>query len=117
MTAQQSKLVGLIQSMMAEYSIIESCPELNLVNDGTGWKVVDSTDGMNITKQAHKESLEALVRKAKVNADYLKSELEGYLYANLDSFPTFRDSDFNKDKDEDTENGTDDLLEAGGVFL
>ena len=118
LSANQSTLLGKIRPVLAEHAIQEATPEINLINEGQGWKVVETTDGMTITKESHRDNITGLLEKANANAVYFKSILEGYLYGNLDSFPTFRDSDFNKDKDDGTASDTDnDVIEDGGVFL
>jgi len=102
LTAANALLLGYIQPLLAEYTIIEATPEINLINQGDGWKVIDTTDGMTMSKDSYKEAIQHLITKAAQNADYYKAELERFLYANITDYPTFETSDANKDKDATT---------------
>jgi len=114
----QTKLINKLKPYLAELSIYEGTPELNLVGTGTGWKIIENTDGIVKNAQAHQVQLEALQNKAHNNATHFKMQLEAFLYNNLDEFPTFKDSDYNKNKDDDENTTTElDCPVYGAAFL
>jgi hypothetical protein len=94
LTSDQTTILEKIKPWIAECAIIESTPELNLINEGNGW---ESTDGIISNKMAQIETLKMLAGKAQTNSAVFKQRLESYLYQNLDSFPTFKASNYNKD--------------------
>ncbi len=97
LTSDQVTLLERIKPWIAECTIIESTPEINLINEGNGWMIVESTDGIISNKMAQMETLKMLAGKAGTNAAVFKQRLESYLYQNLDLFPTFKASNYNKD--------------------
>jgi hypothetical protein len=97
LTAAQSALIEKIKPYIAEATILESTPELNLINEGNGWMIVESTDGIITNKTAHQTMLDMLRAKANTNKAAYKMRLESYLYQNIDSFATFKASNYNKD--------------------
>lgn len=101
-------LLPHLQAYLAQCAIVEATPELNLYNDGDGWKVLESTDGMSMTKEAAANKIQHLISKAEGNMTYFRAELEGFIYENLDDYPTFKaDASANKDHEDNQEDETD----------
>ena len=116
LTTENAALLAYMQPLLAEYTIIEATPEINLVNQGDGWKVLDTTDGMTSSKDSYKEAIQHLINKAASNADYFKAELEGFLYENITDYPTFEASDANKDA-ASTSTACIENSKTGGAFI
>ena len=116
LTDENKALLAYIQPLLAEYTIIEATPEINLVSLGDGWKVVESTDGMKSTKEAQAKAIQHLITKAAQNADYYKAELEGFLYKNISDYPTFEASTANKDADSNINTCVNNTT-SGGAFI
>ena len=120
LNANQTKLVNKIKPWLAECTIIESTPEVNLVNDGNGWKIIESMDGIVKSMDAQKATLAALCSKAETNAAHFKHQLEFWLYKNDTLFPTFKDTVYDKSKNYDPnayDKNLDPLYVSGGKMI
>ena len=120
LSTDQNNLLEKLKPWLITNTILEATPEVNLINEGNGWMIVESTDGIVTNKVAHTEMLKMICAKAQTNAAHYKQQLEAYLYKNLDLFPTFKDSDYNKDKNYDPnayDKDEDPYYVSGGVML
>lgn len=122
LTTANAGILPYFQKLLAEYTVVLALPDLNFVNDGDGWRVVenkDSGDPMNL-----REMLQQLHTRAEQNAETFLIELKNILYADLDDYPTFRDSNYNELGDQDGDGipdaeltACDDYLEDGAFLL
>jgi hypothetical protein len=117
-------LLPYVQQILAEYVIIESIPDINWLNDGKTWKVVDEPTLSSLSIQTIQNSLQQLQSKAETNAAAFKVQLENFLYQNLDDYPTYKDSDCNQIAEDDDEEildddclGRDDCIPPGAVII
>ena len=118
LTAENKKVLPYLEAFLAECTVVEATPEINLYNAGDGWKVLETTDGMTMSKEAQSNNVQHIVTKAKQNITYFRAELEHFLYNNLDDYPTFRDdTSANKDHDDNTSDYDEDAPHEGAAFL
>lgn len=123
LSTKNEAILPYVQQLLAELTIQLALPDLNWVNDGDGWRIMENIYGMQMPANL-KESLQQLHTQAEQNAASFELQLKNYLYANLDDYPTYRDSDANELTQDDDEDGIADaelrdLLppEAGAVII
>lgn len=120
LTAENAALIPYIQQLLAEHAIIESQPDISIVNDGGGWKVIEDPDATAISIQVLQSMIQNLLTKAEANAAAFKVQLENFIYENLSDYPTYEASDCNQIADADTIDTADWLEEdppAGAVII
>lgn len=126
LSSANADMLGLIRPLLAEHTIGLAVPDLNFVNDGDGWRVVESQYGMTRPTQGSlSQSLQQLLTRAEQNAAHFEVTLKNELYARLDEFPTFRDSTYNELTQDLDGDGTADIdeidhygdQEAGAVII
>jgi hypothetical protein len=121
LSSENADALEMIQQLLAERTMLLAIPDLNILNDGEGWRVIENLqslpDSMNL-----KESVQQLQTRAETNAAQYELQLMNFLYANLDDYPTFRDSDRNELTEDADQNGIPDIdqympPEPGAVIL
>lgn len=95
LTAENASILPLVQQLLAEYTVILALPDLNFVNDGDGWRVMENQYGMNESSNL-KASMQQMHTRAEQNAAAYEILLKNELYATLDDYPTYRDSPCNE---------------------
>lgn len=104
LSTENQSILPAVQRLLAEYTVILAIPDLNFVNDGAGWRVIENPNANPLPQQQAMAAVQQLHTKAEQNATHFEVELKNLLYANLDDYPTFRDSvanDLKLDSDED----------------
>jgi hypothetical protein len=96
LTAANATILPYVQQLLAEYTLTLAIPDLNFVNDGDGWRIMENINGSQMPQQALMAAVQALQTRAEQNAATLEIQLKNHLYANLDDYPTYRDSDLNE---------------------
>lgn len=118
LTAANALLLPYIQAYLAECTVYEATPEINIYNQGDGWKVLETTDGMNMSKDAQANMIQNIITKSKANQDFYLAELEGFLYKNIDDYPTFKaDTTANEDHEENIDPYADEFPKSGAAFF
>jgi len=96
LTAENEAILPLIQQLLAEYTVVLALPDLNFVNDGDGWRVIENQYGVGSGQDSNlRNQLQQMHTRAEQNAAQFEIALKDQLYANLDDYPTFRDSNYN----------------------
>lgn len=95
LSADNTYILSLIQQLLAERTVELALPDLNFVNDGDGWRVTENQYGLSEQSNL-KESLQQMHTRAEQNAATFEIQLKNELYANLDNYPTYRDSACNE---------------------
>ena len=97
LSTENETVLPLVQQLLAERTMELAIPDLNFVNDGDGWRVTENQYGMNRPTEGHlSQSLQQLQTRAETNAATFELQLKNALYASIDDYPTFRDSDANE---------------------
>lgn len=95
-TDDNKKLLPLIQTAVAYLGAAEALPHHRVVVDGDGFRVVSFTDGSddrrNLTNSTHEQAVGALLTKYKESGEMALEALKAFLEANLNTYPTYRDS-------------------------
>lgn len=116
LTTENAALVPYIQRLLAEETILEAMPDINIVNDGDGWKVVENVHATTISQTNLQNMMQQLLSKAELNAAQFKIDLENFLYKNLDNYPTYKNSDCNQIAEDITDSCDEDLT-PGAVII
>ncbi len=85
------KLLPYIQAVVAQYSIYNALPSLDVMIANNGLFHVTTTDGMNTKQRAHKEAVAAFQEMARKEALEAEKELIEFLIEHADSYPVWRD--------------------------
>lgn len=104
LTAANEALILTIQSLLAEYTILQSIPDLNFVNDGEGWMISENNYDSRPAQNNLSQSVQQLLTRAEQNAATYELQLKNLIYSDLDSYPTFKDghcNDLTEDLDDD----------------
>lgn len=118
LTDANKALIPYIRQLLAEYTIIESMPDINWLNDGSAWKVVEEPTLSSMSIQTIQNMIQELLSKAERNAAAFKIQMENFIYANLDDYPTYKNSDCNQVADDDDQSAyPDDCIEPGAVII
>jgi hypothetical protein len=112
LSANNQAILPYVQQLLAEYTVVLAIPDLNFVNDESGWRIIKNPNGMTMPGNL-KESIQQLHTKAEQNAATFEIELKNQLYANLDNYPTYRDSVANELKHDDNDDGVADSEQTG----
>jgi hypothetical protein len=104
-TGNNKALLPTVQQLLAEYTVVLAIPDLNFVNDGAGWRIVENPNASPMPQQQAITAVQQLHTKAEQNAAHFEIELKNKLYGDLDAYPTFRDSDANELKHDDNDDG------------
>lgn len=97
LSVPNATLLTYARQLLAEYTLILSIPDLNFVNDGDGWRVMENQYGMNRPTQGSlSQSVQQLSTKAEQNATTFELQLKNQLYENLDDYLTFKESSYNE---------------------
>lgn len=116
LTVENAAVVPYLQRLLAEKTILEAMPDINIVNDGNGWKIIENVNAVDISATNLQNMMQQLLSKAELNASQFQIDLENFLYKNLDDYPTYKDSDCNQIA-EDTDTSCDDELTTGAVII
>lgn len=96
-TTKQIELIKLIQRYVANQSLAEAVPHLTVTIEAEGFRLLSQGDTFDdkkpITNSFHLESVKALAYRSEETAKTAKADIIAYLYANLDDFPEFKNSD------------------------
>lgn len=122
LTAANSAIIAPIQRLLAEYTIEMAIPDINFVNDGNGWMVSENNYDASQKQQSISQSVQQLLTKAEQNATAFEIALKNEIYADLDSYPTFRDGKCNDLTEDANDDGVADIdqycpPEAGAVII
>lgn len=122
LTAANQTLIAPIQRLLAEYTIEMAIPDINFVNDGAGWMVSENTYDSKPMGSNLSQAVQQLLTKAEQNATAFEIALKNEIYADLDSYPTYRDGKCNDLTEDSNDNGVADIdeycpPEAGAVIL
>lgn len=80
-----------IRYAVAEYGYYLAIPHLRIAFDGQSVVFVTSTDGMNMTKDAHQDAINDLKQRTLNDADTALASLTSYLYKNHAEFSHYDD--------------------------
>lgn len=117
LTAENTALLPYIQRILAEYTMIEAIPDINIIHDSDGFKVIENPHSSVISQQALANMIQQLNTKAETNSAQFKIELENFIYANLDDYPTYKDSDCNQIAEDDDVTSCEDEITPGAVII
>lgn len=105
-------ILPAVQRLLAEYTVILAIPDLNFVNDGAGWRIIENPNANPMQQQQAIAAVQQLHTKAEQNAAHFEIELKNILYADLDNYPTYQNSDANELLHDDDEDGVADSDEV-----
>ena len=101
-------LKNLCQKFIAAMGMVEAIPNLTLVIEGDGFKVISKGDGIEerngLKHQQHENAILRLLQNAQGNAAKYRNNLIDFLYQNQDNFQDWKDSDFYKSIQDLTDN-------------
>lgn len=124
LTDENIAILPYVQQLLAEWAVLVALPDLNFVNDGDGWRVMENINAEMVSQASMAQSIQQLQTRAEQNAATFELQLKNFLYANLGDYPTYRDSDANELTQDDDDDGVADsetrgLLppEAGAVII
>lgn len=119
LSTENQTLLKVVQKCLTSYAVVIASAHVNLTNKGNAWKIYEAYEMTN-SKEASKQDKQQLITEHEQLAIQYAEEVKQLLYANLDSYPTFRDSPYNELADEDeTDDWFDDDFcnEAGAVII
>lgn len=121
LSAANTALLPYLQQLLAERTMTVAMPDINIVNDGEGWQILENTAMASMAGNL-KESMQQLHTAAEQNAAQYEIQLKNFLYANLADYPVFRDSPYNELTEDENEDGIADVdlpspPEPGAVIL
>lgn len=90
---EEDKLIKMLRNFAAWSALNNALPELAVLIEPHGIQVVSDTDGMQTKKSASDAQLLRLQQQCKAEMYRGQSEIIRYLYAEVDEFPTWKDSD------------------------
>lgn len=89
-------LAPMIKEAVAYLGAAEALPHHRVVVDGDGFRVVSQTDGFqdrrNLTNSMHDQAIGSLLTSYKTRGQDALRRLVAFLEANIDDYPTYRDS-------------------------
>lgn len=95
LTEENTTLIHHIRRAIAPLAVAKAAPVLALVTEGSGFKVVSSTEGMNKHEAAvkqHQAQIAALVARCQSDGEDKLNKLRKFLIDNLDKYPLYADS-------------------------
>lgn len=120
LSANNEAILPDIQRLLAEYTLVLCVPDLNFVNDGHGYRSVENPDDSPMGSTALMQSIQQQHSRAEQNAAQIELQLKNKLYASLDDYPTFKDSDANEltqDMDDDGIKDIDEVHGPGAIII
>jgi len=118
LSTENADILPVVQRYLAEKTVVLALPDLNFINDGDGWRVMENQYGLTRpTEGSLSQSLQQLLTQAEQNAAHFEIQLKNELYANLDNYPTYRDSECNElteDSDGDGIADADEVCDTNG---
>lgn len=94
-SAKESKLISYIKKYISDYAYQMALPHLLMMIDGDGLKLISSTDNFNTKSNAMiswSGGANMLLNHLKVDVKAKRSQIQSFLIANADDFPTWRDA-------------------------
>lgn len=103
LSADNTALMPYLQRYLAEVAVSIAMPDLNFVNDGDGWRIIENTTAETLPQEALRSAMQTMATQAEQNAARYLQNLRDFLYSNLDMFPAYRDSPCNELRTTDPE--------------
>lgn len=110
----EAGLFELMRKVVANYSLYRAIPHLRITFESNALVMVSSTDGMNIKQPALDTAIASLSQRLLSNAKTYAAMIRKYLYANVDSFPIFKEKGYNADVQHDVIASPDGV---GGIMI
>lgn len=96
LTEPNERLMSSLRRFLAELTVVECIGDLNFIQDGSGWVTVENSEEGRPAGDRLSQSIQQMQTKAELNAKRFRMATEELLYANLDDYPLFRDSNANE---------------------
>lgn len=100
LTADNKILLGYIKKVVAPFALKQSIPYININVEVGGLKFYKEDTGIKKSEQASDEAIDFFVKSLDTKGQDYVRQLKKFLLKNLDTYPLFRDSTCNKQKNE-----------------
>ena len=121
LTTANQALIPYMRRYLAEVTVMLAGADLNIASDGDGWRIGEHAFPETLSPDVIRTTMQALITQAETNAAKYLQDLKDVLYANLDDYPLFRDSQCNELKNTDSEDfyypAEDESCPEKGAFL
>lgn len=89
LSSENETLLGKVKRSLAYFILAEALPHLRVVLENDGVRVISRTDFYDMSDPAKDGAYADLIRRAMENGKLYRAELNKFLYANYEDYPTW----------------------------